>query len=123
MCVLMIKPDKMMHPHCAKAQIVVLGNHNDWIGTKSKKYTPVLHPDTLGLILSMAVKRRRLLIQGDCKNAFCQGILSTEEITIVKPPISFPDATKDKYWLLKCTLYNLRRSPKHWYDKIRKILN
>ncbi len=23
--------------------------------------------------------------------------------------------------MLKCTLHGLRRSPKHWYDKIRKI--
>jgi hypothetical protein len=30
---------------------------------------------------------------------------------------------KDEYWLLNHTLYGLRRSPKHWYDKIRKILN
>ena len=61
--------------------------------------------------------------QGDCKNAFCQGILPPDKITIIKPPIRDPDATKDEYWLLKRTLYGLRRSPKHWYDKIRKILN
>ena len=53
---------------------------------------------------------------------FCQGILPPNEITIVKPPIGDPNAKKDEYWLLKRTLYKLRRSPKHWYDKIRKIL-
>ncbi len=112
-----------MHPHRAKARIIVLGNHEDWIWTKSEKYAPVLRSDTLQRILSMAVERCRTLKQGNCKNAFCQGILPPEEITIVKPPISGPDATKDKYWLLKRTLYGLRRSPKHWYDKIHKILN
>ena len=45
------------------------------------------------------------------------------EITIVKPPNGDPGAKKDEYWLLKRTLYKLQRSPKHWYDKIRKILS
>ena len=44
-----------------------------------------------------------------------------DEITIVKPPIGDPDVKKDEYWLLKRICR--RRSPKHWYDKIRKILN
>ena len=123
MCVLTIKPDEMLRPHRAKSRIVVLGNHEDRIWTKSEKYAPVLRPDTLRLIVSMAIQQRRTLKQGDCKNAFCQGILPPDEITIVKPPIGDPDANKDEYWLLKRTLYGLRRSPKHWYDKIRKILN
>jgi len=123
MCVLTIKPDEMLRPHRAKARIVVLGNHEDRIWTKSEKYAPVLRPDSLRLLTSMAVERRRTLKQGDCKNAFCQGILPPDEITIVKPPIGDPDAKEGEYWLLKRTLYGLRRSPKHWYDKIRKILN
>ncbi len=56
MCIPTIKPDKMLHPHRAKARIVVLGNHKDRVGTKSEKYAPVLHPDTLRLIVSMVVK-------------------------------------------------------------------
>ena len=122
MCVLTIKPDEMLRPHRAKSRIVVLGNHEDRIWTKSEKYAPVLRPDTLRLIVSMAIQKRRTLKQGDCKNAFCQGILPPDEITIVKPPIGDPDAKNDEFWLLKRTLYGLRRSPKHWYDKIRKIL-
>ncbi len=42
MCVLTIKPDEMMRPHCAKSHIVVLGNHKDCLWTKSDKYAPVL---------------------------------------------------------------------------------
>ncbi len=70
----------------------------------------------------MAVERRRTLKQGDCKNAFFQGILPEDKITVVKPPIGDPDAAKDKYWLLKKTLYGLRRSPRHWYNKIKAVL-
>ncbi len=45
------------------------------------------------------------------------------KITIVKPPIGNPEATKDKYQLLKRTLYGLCRSPQHWYMKVKSILN
>jgi hypothetical protein len=62
------------------------------------------------------------LKQGDCKNAFCQGILPPEEITIVWPPSGDQDAAKDKYWLLQKILYGLRCSPRHWYEKIDSIL-
>jgi hypothetical protein len=36
---------------------------------------------------------------------------------IVQPPSGDPDAAKDKYWLLQKTLYGLRCSPHHWYEK------
>jgi hypothetical protein len=68
------------------------------------------------------VQYRRGLKQGDCKNAFCLGILPPEEVTVVCPPSSDPDAAKDEYWLLQKTLYGLRRSPQHWYEQIDSIL-
>jgi hypothetical protein len=113
----------MLNPLRAKSCIVALGNHEDRVWSKPEKYAPVLWPDTLRLLNSMAVEHRRTLKQGDCKNAFCQGILPADEITIVKPPIGDPDAEKDEYWLLKRTLYSLRRSPRHWYNKITGILH
>ena len=57
MCVLTIKPDEMLWPHRAKSRIVVLGNHEERIWTKSEKYSPVLCPDTLHLVVSMVVQR------------------------------------------------------------------
>jgi hypothetical protein len=122
MCVLTVKPDEMLNPHRAKTRIVVLGNHEDRIWSKPEKYAPVLRADTMRLLVSMAVEQRCKLRQGDCKNAFCHGVLPPDEITIVKPPIGDPDAKKDEYWLLKRTLYGLRRSPRHWYVKIKSIL-
>ena len=91
----------MVRPHHAKARIVILGNHKDRIWTKSEKYAPVLHPDTLRLIVSFAIQQQRTLKQGYCKNAFC--ILTLDEITIIKPPIGNPTTKKDEYWLLKRT--------------------
>jgi hypothetical protein len=122
MCVLTIKPDEMLHPHQAKSHILVLNNHEDCLWSELDKYAPVLGPDTLGLIVSMAIEQQKVLQQGDCKNTFCQGILPPDKITTIKPPIGDPNAKTDKYWLLKCTLYCLWRSPRHWYDKIESVL-
>ena len=61
MCVMTIKPDKMRNPHRAKARIVVLGNHEDRNWSKKDKYAPVLQPDTMRLIVSMAIERHRTL--------------------------------------------------------------
>ena len=93
------------------------------IGQKSNCFAPVLWFDSLQFLVSLAVQHRRGLKQGDCKNAFCQGILPTKEITIVCPPSGDPDAPKGEYWLLQKTLYGLCRSPRHWYQKINAILH
>ena len=122
MCVLTIKRDENLLPHRAKSRIVVLGNHEDRVWSKSDKFAPVLRSESLRLLVSMAVEKRRPLRQGDCKNAFCQGILPPDEVTIVRPPSGDPDAEPGEYWLLLRTLYGLRRSPRHWYDKINAIL-
>jgi hypothetical protein len=51
----------------------------------------------------MAVYRQRSLKQGNCKNAFCHGILPLDKIPIVTSPIGNPETSQHKYWLLKCT--------------------
>jgi hypothetical protein len=122
MCVLTIKKDENLHPLCAKSHIVVLANHEDCIWQKSKKIAPVLCQDSFWLLTSMAVMACQPLCQGDCKNAFCQGILPPDESTIVCLPSGDPEVALDEYWLLKWTLYGLRCSPHHWYDRFNAIL-
>ena len=105
MCDLTIKKkDKNLHPLRAKSRIVVLGNHKDCVWKKSDKFALVLRQDSLRFLTSMDVTSRRPLCQGDYKNAFCQGILPPNEITIVRPPSGDPEASPDEYWLLKRTL-------------------
>jgi hypothetical protein len=122
MCVLSIKHDKNLLPLHAKSHIVVLGNHEDRVWSKSNQDAPVLWSDSLRFLVTMAVSKHRPLCQGDCKNAFCQGVLPEEEITIVWTPSGDPEVQPHEYWLLLCILYGLCQSPCHWYDKITKIL-
>ncbi len=109
----------MFNPIRAKSRIVALGNHKDCIWTKSDKYAPILQPDSMPLITSVAAEKCRTLKQGDCKTAFCQTILPDNKILIIKPLIGNPDAKKDEYWLLTQTLHC---SPWHWYMKMKSIL-
>jgi hypothetical protein len=81
MCVLTIKKDVKLNPIQAKACNFVLDNHKNYIWMKSKKYTPVLPPNRMHLITSMAVEKCCTLKQGDCKNTFCQGFLPDNKIT------------------------------------------
>ncbi len=83
---------------------------------------PRSSPGCLRFLVSLAVQKRCPLCQGNCKNAFCQGVLPPDEITIVCPPQGAPDIEPDEYWLLQRTLYGLHQSPRHWYDKINAIL-
>ena len=89
--------------------------------SKSEKYAPVLRSDSLCSLVSMAVENCRVLKQGECKNVFCNGDLSPDEVTLVRPPKGNPSAAKNELWLLKKTLYGLRCSPRHWFIKIDKI--
>jgi hypothetical protein len=123
MCVLTIEKDKQLMPLRAKSRIVVSGNRECRERSKSNQFAPVLWFDSLGYLVSLAVQPPCGLKQGDCKNAFCQGILPPEEVMIVRPPLGDPDAAKDKYWLLLKTLYGLQHSLHHWYKKIDSILS
>jgi hypothetical protein len=122
MCVLVIKTDKDGKPNRAKSRIVVLCNFEDSIYEKSQKYAPVLKYTSLRLLTSKAVSDKRGLYQGDCLNVLCQAYLPDDELTVVRPPVGDPGYSDDEYWLLRKTLYSLRRSPYHWYNKITAIL-
>ena len=95
----MIQPDNDGNPVKAKSRIVVLGlgNFEDRYYTKSQQYAPVLKYSSLGLLCSNAVGDKRILQQGDCKNAFYHARLPKDELTVVCPPIGDPAYKNDEY--------------------------
>ena len=117
-----IKPDMAGNPNRAKSRIVALGNLERRMWSREDKYAPVLSSTASRLLVSMAVEDGRRLKQGDCKNAFCNGILPDDEICIVKPPIGCPRSKPGTFWKLNKTLYGLTRSAHHWYTKISNHL-
>ena len=117
-----IKPDEEGNPVRAKSRIVALGNLEQRVWSREDRYAPVLSGPAARLLVSMAVDDGRRLKQGDCKNAFCNGILPEDEVIIVKPPKDCPRSKRGTYWKLNKTLYGLARSAHHWYTKISNHL-
>jgi len=61
MCVLTIKKDENLLPLCAKSRIVALRYLEERIWSKSDRFAPVLHQDSLRFLTSLAVEKRRPL--------------------------------------------------------------
>ena len=102
-----IKPNMEGNPNQAKSRIIALGNLEQQMWSCEDKYAPVLSGPAAQLLNSMAVKDGRKLQQGDCKTAFCNGILPNNEICIVQPPSNCPRLKPGTFWKLNKTLYGL----------------
>ena len=124
MVVLIFKTNSLTNdPHCAKCRIVVLSNLELTPWTKNDCYAPMVSQSVLRLLCLDAVGKVCTIKQVDFKNAFCQPKLPPDEVVVVKPPNACPRSATDGYWLLQKTLYGLRRSPKHWCDKLAQTFH
>ena len=97
MCVLVVKNDKDGKPLRTKSRIFVLGRFEDRLYQKSQCYDPVLKYSSLRLLTAKAVVYKRILQQGDCKNAFCNAALPENEVTVIRPTIGDPAFQEDEY--------------------------
>ncbi len=100
MCVLTIKY-KDGYPDRAKCRIVVLGNRQEQTYAKNEKYAPVITQNQFRYLLSLAIKNKRVLRQGDVKNAFCNGRLPDDETVVIRPPKGCPLSRPNTLWKLK----------------------
>ena len=109
-------------PEQAKYRICVLSNldHHDW--DSNETFAPVLSHMELRLLISEAAKSGCIPKTANFKQAFCQSILPAQEKYVITPPHGCPLTPPNTYLLLKKTLYGLKRSPKHWFDKAVSIL-
>ena len=118
----LIKYDEYGKPKRAKYRIVAFGNLESHKWEKDECFAPVLSTLELRLLTALAVKHKRVLKNADVKQVFVQAILPPEESYILKPPVGCPHTPPNSYWKLIRTIYGLRRSPKHWFDKATTIL-
>ena len=122
MAISTIKKDKFGNPHRAKYRIVVLGNLDPHSWDKSECFAPVLSQFEFRLLISLATRLGCIPKGGDVSQAFYQSTLPIEELYICTPPHGCPITPPNSYWRLLKTLYGLRRSPRHWYNKACSIL-
>jgi len=117
-----LKYDKLGKPKITKYRIVALGNLDKYEWTKSNCYAPVMNLLELSLLTALSIRAKRKLKCGDVKQAFVQALLPDDEQYVLYQPAGCPISKPNTYWLLKRTLYGLKRSPKHWYDKAVNLL-
>ena len=122
MTVSVIKKDKHGNPIRAKYCIVALGNLDPFSWEKHDCFAPVLSQHDLRLLINHAVHLQCIPKSGDVSQAFCQSFLPEDELYICKAPPGCPYTSKSAYWKLRKTLYGLKRSPRHWYEKAHDIL-
>jgi hypothetical protein len=122
MAISTIKYDGEGKPDRCKYRIVVLGNldPNDW--SKDECFAPVLSQMELRLLLSIAASKKCIPKTGDVSQAFVQSTLPAGEEYVIRPPTGCPLSKRGTYLKLLKTLYGLKRSPRHWYEKARKTL-
>ena len=48
--------------------------------------------------------------------------ITDDEFTVIRPPIGDPSFQDDEYWILKKTIYGLRRSTHNWYNTMKGII-
>ena len=122
MAISTIKHDGDGNPDRCKYRIVVLGNLDPHNWSKSDCFAPVLSQMELRLLLAIAAAKKCIPKSGDVSQAFFQSSLPASEQYVVKPPPGCPFSRPKTYFKLLKTLYGLKRSPRHWYEKARQTL-
>ena len=76
----------------------------------------------LNLMMSLVCQLKTEPKQGDFIQVFCQSTLPSHEQYICRPPLGCLFTPPSTYPRLIKTLYGLKRSPRHWYEKHKMVL-
>lgn len=93
-----------------KARLVAQGFSQKFGQDYNEVFAPVVRPQTIRLLLSLAGKMNLLVNQFDVKSAFLNGELKEE--LYMKQPEGF--AVGDQVWRLRKTLYGLKQAARSW---------
>ena len=84
-------------------------------------FSPVVKPETIRTVLSIAASRQWPIHQLDVKNAFLHGRLD-ETVYCQQPPGFVDPAYPDYVCLLQKSLYGLKQAPRAWHQRFATYL-
>ncbi|CAH9106796.1 unnamed protein product [Cuscuta europaea] len=84
-------------------------------------FSPVTKPDTIRIIMSIALARDWSLRQLDVNNAFLHGTLA-EEVYMIQPPGYIDHQHSTHVCRLRKAIYGLKQAPRAWYLELSWFL-
>ncbi|PNX83073.1 hypothetical protein L195_g039111, partial [Trifolium pratense] len=84
-------------------------------------FAPVVKPQTIKVVLTLALAQGWSLHQMDVNNAFLQGKL-TEDVYMQQPPGFIHAEFPQHVCKLKKAIYGLRQAPRAWHDSLKAFV-
>lgn len=84
-------------------------------------FAPVVKPQTIKVVLTIALGHGWTLHQMDVNNAFLQGKLS-EDVYMQQPPGFIHSEFPHHICKLKKAIYGLWQAPRAWHDSLKKFV-
>jgi len=84
-------------------------------------FAPVVRPQTIKIILTLAISNQWAMHQLDVNNAFLQGALNEE--VFMEQPSGMKDPSHPEYVCkLHKAIYGLRQAPRAWHDSLKEFI-
>jgi len=103
-----------------KARLVAKGFHQTVGSDYTERFSSVVKPVTLRIVLTIVVTNKWPIQQIDVNNAFLNGNLE-EEVYMQQPP-SFEHSDKSLVCKLNKDLYGLKQAPRAWFERLKSSL-